>query len=117
MLFLMVASLLCISNSSFMNFLNILESLRLHPALGFMDRKTTQKTTLRGSSKDGKEMEVCLEVGTPVIIPINALHQDEKHFPEPHIFKPERFLPDNKDSIPKYAFLPFGEGPRICLGN
>lgn len=114
---LMVASLLYTSNDNFTGFLNILESLRLHPPLGFMDRNTTQKTNLSGSMKDGKQIEVSLEVGTSVIIPIKALHYDEKHFPEPHAFKPERFLPDNKDSIPKYAFLPFGEGPRICLGN
>lgn len=82
-----------------------------------MDRQTTQKTTLNGSTQDGQQMEVSLDVGTSVIIPIRALHYEEKFFPEPHTFKPERFLPENKDSIPKCAFMPFGEGPRVCIGN
>lgn len=42
---------------------------------------------------------------------------DESYFPDPLAFKPERFLPENKENIPKFAFLPFGEGPRICLGK
>lgn len=96
--------------------LNISESLRLHTPLGLIDRITTQETTLRGITKDGKQLEINLEVGTPIIIPIRALHLDEKYFPEPHAFKPERFLVDKEDNIPKFAFLPFGDGPRICLG-
>lgn len=83
-----------------------------------MDRQPTQKTTLYGTTPiTGKQMQVSLEVGTPVIIPIRGLHLDEKYFPDPLTFKPERFLPENKDTIPKFAYLPFGEGPRICLGN
>lgn len=82
-----------------------------------MDRQTTQNTTLNAKTKDGKPIKVCLNVGTPVIIPLRGLHLDENIFPDPLAFKPERFLPENKNSIPKFAFLPFGEGPRICLGK
>lgn len=96
---------------------NVVESMRMHSTVPVMDRKTTQKTTLRGTTEDGKPMEVCLEVGTSVIIPVRGLHEDEKYFPEPQVFKPERFLQENKDSFHKFAFLPFGEGPRTCLGN
>lgn len=96
---------------------NIVETLRLNAPIPFMDRQTTQKTTLCGSTSDGKQMEVTVEVGTPVIIPIRGIHMDEKYFPDPLAFKPERFLGENKDHIQKYTFLPFGEGPRICLGD
>ena len=51
-----------------------------------------------------------------VCIPIYALHRDEEFWPEPDSFKPERFLPENKDSINQFAHLPFGSGPRSCIG-
>ena len=40
--------------------------------------------------------------------------QDEKYYPNPELFDPERFAEGNK--IPKGAYLPFGDGPRICIG-
>jgi len=47
---------------------------------------------------------------------IFLLHSDKDYFPEPHRYKPDRWSKENRDSIPKFAFLGFGEGPRICLG-
>lgn len=44
------------------------------------------------------------------------MHYDPEFFPDPDSFKPERFLPANKDSINQYAYLPFGVGPRSCIG-
>lgn len=93
------------------------EALRLHPTVPFMDRLTTQKTKLTGTTKDGKQIDVSLDVGVPVIVSMMGLHHDEAYYPEPNAFKPERFLLDSKANIPKFAFLPFGEGPRICLGG
>ena len=51
-----------------------------------------------------------------VFIPTYSLHRDEEFWPEPDSFKPERFLPENKDSINQFAYLPFGAGPRNCIG-
>ena len=51
-----------------------------------------------------------------VFVPVYALHRDEEFWPEPDSFKPERFLPENKDSINEFAYLPFGSGPRNCIG-
>ncbi|XP_036143624.1 cytochrome P450 9e2-like isoform X2 [Monomorium pharaonis] len=46
-----------------------------------------------------------------------ALHHDSKYFPNPSKFDPERFSEQNKDNILPYSYLPFGEGPRKCIGN
>jgi cytochrome P450 len=55
--------------------------------------------------------------GQGLVIPILGLHKDEKYWPEPDKFIPERFSAGNKSNINQYAFLPFGQGPRNCIGN
>ncbi|CAG2117506.1 unnamed protein product, partial [Medioppia subpectinata] len=72
-----------------------------------VDRIVTNDTYLEG---------IYLPKNTPIIIPIWALHIDPDHFPEPMEFKPERFLPDNIDTINPYTYLPFATGPRNCIG-
>nr|CAD7450218.1 unnamed protein product [Timema bartmani] len=57
-----------------------------------------------------------LEKGMQVVIPVYALHHDPKYYPNPGKFDPERFNEQNKASRPRYCYLPFGEGPRMCLG-
>lgn len=44
------------------------------------------------------------------------IHSDKDYFPEPNVYNPDRWSKENRESIPKFAFLGFGEGPRICLG-
>ena len=46
-----------------------------------------------------------------------ALHRDPRFFPDPERFDPERFADGWEDRIPRYAYLPFGGGPRVCIGN
>jgi cytochrome P450 family 6 len=58
-----------------------------------------------------------LPAGTGVYISVFALHYDPTYFPEPEKFDPDRFTEENKRSRPKYSYIPFGEGPRMCLGN
>jgi cytochrome P450 len=54
--------------------------------------------------------------GTSALICIYQLHRDEKYFPEPDKFKPERFLPENSESRHPFAFIPFSAGRRNCIG-
>jgi cytochrome P450 family 6 len=61
--------------------------------------------------------EVILEKGTEVAIPTEAIHHDPQYYDDPERFDPERFSEEAKSKRHHYVYLPFGEGPRICIGN
>lgn len=71
------------------------------------DRRVTKPIVLENS--DGTK--VLLNVGDGVFIPTYALQMDEKYFPDPEKFDPERFSDANKGNINPGAYLPFGIGP------
>lgn len=52
-----------------------------------------------------------------VLIPIRAIHNDPKYYPNPDKFDPDRFSEENKHSIIPGSYMPFGAGPRNCIGN
>jgi len=55
--------------------------------------------------------------GSLVTVIMYALHRDPRFFDDPERFNPDRFRPGWDDRIPRYAYLPFGGGPRVCIGN
>lgn len=63
------------------------------------------------------EISFTLDPGTVCVIPIIAIHRDAKHWPNPDKFDPERFSEENKHNINPNAYLPFGLGPRNCIGK
>ncbi len=83
------------------------ESMRLYPPVPFMSREAI------GSDRLG---EVEIVRGTRVIIAPWVLHRHRKLWADPEAFMPERFAPENRAKIPRFAYLPFGAGPRICVG-
>ncbi|CAH1394596.1 unnamed protein product [Nezara viridula] len=83
------------------------ESLRMHTQGTWISRTCTQDAVIGNTP---------IPKGTKVFVPVEAFHNDPEWFPSPEKFDPERFSEERKDSIPKYTFLPFGEGPRICVG-
>jgi len=85
------------------------ETLRKHPPLSNINRIVTQPYTIPDTTAE-------LEMGVRVVIPIYAIHHDPRYYPEPDRFDPERFSDEAKSFRPHFTFLPFGEGPRNCIG-
>ncbi|KAJ9573560.1 hypothetical protein L9F63_009045, partial [Diploptera punctata] len=87
------------------------ETLRMYPPAGAVDRLCTKRYTLKADPP--------LEFfpGDNLFIPIYGLHLDPKYYDDPEKFDPERFSDENKHKIHPFAYLPFGVGPRSCIGN
>ncbi|XP_042264058.1 cytochrome P450 3A27-like [Thunnus maccoyii] len=92
-----------------MEYLNMVvnESMRLYPIANRLERMAKASVEVNG---------VTIPKGTTIMVPVYTLHRDPALWPEPDAFKPERFSKENKDNIDPYAFLPFGTGPRNCIG-
>jgi cytochrome P450 len=84
------------------------EAMRLYPpSTALFTRVALRDVVINGT---------LVPKGTLVVIPIWHLHHDARSFPDPDTFRPERFLPD-APPIHRSAFMPFGAGPRFCLGQ
>ncbi|XP_043480610.1 cytochrome P450 9e2-like [Leptopilina heterotoma] len=91
------------------------EVLRKYPPAPVVDRVCVKTYTLPKPTPDSGEY--IAEPNTSIWIPVIGLHHDPKYFPNPEKFDPERFSDENKDDINPYTYLPFGLGPRKCIGN
>lgn len=54
--------------------------------------------------------------GSTVLVNSYLLHRDPRYFPDPEVYRPERFLPD-RPKLPPYVFIPFSAGSRNCIGS
>lgn len=63
------------------------------------------------------DSDLVIEKGTLITIPIVGIHRDERYYPNPEKFDPERFTEEQKASRHHYVYLPFGDGPRVCIGK
>lgn len=88
------------------------ESQRLNHIFGAFFKICTKRTKLEGS--DG--LSCVVEPGQTVVVSAHGLQMDTKYWNEPEKFDPERFNDEEKNSRHKFTFLPFGEGPRVCVG-
>ncbi|KAG8302122.1 hypothetical protein J6590_037502 [Homalodisca vitripennis] len=86
----------------------IKESLRRYPILPYLTRTCSGNYKLPNSNVE-------IKTGHQVVIPVYSLHHDPNYFPEPFTFNPERFSHSN--NLHPHVYLPFGEGPRMCIGK
>jgi cytochrome P450 len=84
------------------------EALRLHPPAYVTGRSATEDTTVAGYR---------VPAGALVVAVFGELHRNEAYWPDPERFDPDRFLPEVTATRDRYAYLPFGGGPRSCIGD
>lgn len=84
------------------------ESQRYFSAVWIVAREAVEDDVIDGHH---------IRPGTTVLIPIHHIHHDERWWPDPETFDPTRFLGDAGKDRPRSAYLPFGGGRRICVGQ
>ena len=86
------------------------ETMRLYPPAWIMARQPVKEDVLAGVQVPASQRVI-------IVISPYALHRNPRLWPEPERFDPERFSPEQSASRPRLAYLPFGGGQRLCIGN
>jgi cytochrome P450 len=84
------------------------ESMRLYPPAWVLGREAIRGFELGGYS---------IPSGAQLMISPWLMHRDPRYFDQPEEFRPERWASEQIKQLPKYAYFPFGGGPRLCIGN
>lgn len=84
------------------------EAMRLYPPAWITDRVAVEDDVVDG---------VHIPAGAMIALSIYGVHHSEKYWDAPESFRPARFSKENKATQHPYAYLPFGGGPRLCIGN
>jgi len=85
----------------------IKESMRLYPSAPVVSRMSL------GADKLG---DIAIDPSTEMVVSTWVLHRHRKLWREPDLFDPGRFLGNEAEKLPRYAYMPFGAGPRVCIG-
>lgn len=83
------------------------EAMRLYPPVPFLSREAAGPDRIDG---------VAIAPGTLVVVAPWLVHRHRLLWREPDLFEPERFAPERRSKISRFAYLPFGIGPRMCIG-
>jgi len=86
----------------------IKEGMRLYPPAWTTGRGVTEDVTIRGYQ---------IPKGSQILMSEWVVHRDPRWFPNPEAFDPDRWEPERAAALPRYAYFPFGGGPRVCIGN
>jgi cytochrome P450 len=84
------------------------ESMRLYPPAWIVGRRALGPFDANGYTIPARSI---------VLLSPYTMHRDPRWFPEPERFDPERFTPERQSERPKFAYFPFGGGPRVCIGE
>ncbi len=84
------------------------EAMRLYPPAAGIFREVLAEMTIDGYR---------VSKGANILISPYTLHRRPEYFPEPEVFDPTRFTPEREKQLPRHAYIPFGVGPRVCIGN
>lgn len=84
------------------------EAMRLYPPVWMLSRIALSDDEVGGYH---------VPAGSDVLICTYTLHRNPRYWPRPEEFDPDRFLPERSAARPRYAYLPFGAGPRVCVGS
>ena len=84
------------------------ESMRIYPPIWSTGRMTFEPIELDGWH---------IPAGAAVVAPQLIIHRDPRWFEEPLEFRPDRWTPEFRESLPRFAYYPFGGGPRLCIGE
>ena len=88
------------------------EALRLYPPAPSINRQALKRD--RFEAPDGTAIDI--RKGATILIMPWTLHRHELYWENPRLFDPRRFLPENREKIGRFQYLPFGAGPRVCIG-
>jgi cytochrome P450 len=84
------------------------EAMRLYPPAWAIGREVVREVEVAGYR---------IPVGAQLLMSQWLVHRDPRFFPDPEAFDPDRWLPERAKLLPRYAYFPFGGGPRVCIGN
>lgn len=92
------------------NIISFAETLRLYTVLPILNRECLEDFVVPENPK------YVIKKGMPILIPAGAMHRDEKYYPNPDTFNPDNFTAERVRDRDSVLWLPFGDGPRNCIG-